>query len=296
MKKTSPQIKNIMNEQLSISASYPLKARHYDYKHFSYPWHFHPEYEIIYVKESTGTRFVGDSIDRYGSGDVLLLGSNLPHYLSSDDCYMNPEESRRVKGTIIQFEQDFMYYSIRNYPHFLKIRKLLEESQHGIYFPEGGSETLIGLLESLPSKAGIDQIITLLQVLHELSEIPSRQVISSPGFERQTITESSRIDKIISYLNQHYTRLVPLEEIASFSAMNPSAFCRFFKSKTGKSFKHYILDMRIAYACKLLLMNDLPISKISSECGFDTLSHFNKCFRKNTGQSPTEYKRLMLNI
>lgn len=296
MKKEITQTRGIMNEQLAISASYPIKARHYDYKHFTYPWHFHPEYEIIYIKESTGTRFIGNNVDSYRDGDVVFLGSNLPHYLSSDESYLNPEERRRVRGTIIQFEQDFMYYSMKNYPHFTRIRNLLNDSLKGLYFPCGCSTKLLTMLEALPAATGINQIIALLQVLQEMSDITERQVISTGETDHRGMSDSSRIDKVISYLNQHYTRLVSLEEVSSFSAMNPSAFCRFFKSKTGKSFKNYIMDMRIAYACKLLLINDLPISKISSECGFDTLSHFNKCFRKNTGQSPTQYKNIMVRI
>ena len=98
----------------------------------------------------------------------------------------------------------------------------------------------------------------------------------------------------ISYLNKNYTRNVSLDEIASFAAMNSSAFCRYFKSKTGKSFKNYILDMRIRFACKLLLMEDISISQLSSQCGFDTLSHFNKTFKKNTGYVPSQYRKSLL--
>lgn len=284
----------MMNEQLPISAEHPIKARHFDYKHFSYPWHFHPQYEIIFVKESYGTRFVGDHVDHYDSGDILLLGSNLPHYLSSDERYLDPKQDERVKGTIIQFEQDFMYYAIAHYPQLLKIRKLLSDSLNGIHFPAGCSAKLAEMIESMPSAVGLDQFITLIQILHEMSETADRQLISRSGLLQASIPDSSRIDKIVAYLNLHYTRTVSLQEIATYSSMNTSAFCRFFKSKTGKSFKQYILDMRIAYACKLLLMNDLNISKISFECGFDTLSHFNKCFKKNMAKSPSQYRAIML--
>ena len=294
MKKGRQATESMMSEQLSISAAYPIKARHFDYKHFTYPWHFHPEYEIIYIQESSGTRFIGNSADRYHSGDILLLGSNLPHYLSSDECYMDPDETRRVKGTIVQFEQDFMCYALKNYPHFIKIKKLLDDSLSGLYFPAGCSARLLELLDALPAATGVAQILGLLQVLHELSEVPSRQIISPTDFQPGAIREGSRIDKIMAYLNQHYTQQIGLNTVSSFAAMNPSSFCRFFKSKTGRSFKSYLLDMRIAYACKLLMTNDTPVSKISTECGFDTISHFNKCFKKNTGQTPTQYKQVML--
>ena len=225
-------MRKMMNEQLPISKSSPLKARFYDYPYFTYPWHFHTEYEIIYVKEGTGMRFVGNNAEKYADGDILLLGSDLPHYMKSDEVYRQEGSTLRTTGTIIQFEKDFMHHAFNYYPHFVKIKNLLEEAQRGIYFPAGCSLRLVDLLESIPVETGV--------------------------------------------------------------AMNPAAFCRFFKSKTGKSFKNYILEMRIGYACKLLLMGDMNISQISVECGFDTISHFNKSFKKHTGFTPSYYKKMML--
>ncbi|MCD7900581.1 MAG: AraC family transcriptional regulator [Bacteroides sp.] len=287
-------MKNIMNERLSISKSYPLKARFYDYEHFTYPWHFHPEYEIIYIQESTGVRFVGNSKEKFREGDVFLIGTNLPHYLKSDEIFHAGDAQLRVKGAIIQFEKEFMHHSIAYYPHFIKIKHLLDESKQGIYFPAGCSPQLIKLLKTIPLETGIDQITSFLQLLKEMSEITSRQIISTSDAIIDIIHDASRIDKIISYLNKNYNRPIDLYEISSFAAMNRTAFCRFFKRKTGKSFKNYILEMRIGYACKLLLIDDINISQISLECGFDTISYFNKTFKKNTGYTPTEYRKMML--
>lgn len=287
-------MRRIINEQLPISKSLPLKARFYDYQHFTYPWHFHSEYEVIYVKESTGTRFVGNNIEKFRDGDILLLGSNLPHYMKSDETYFDEANTRRVRGTIIQFEKEFMYYSINHYPHFAKVRHLLDESQRGVYFPAGCSLILVDLLDKIPLQQGLEQMISFLELLKEMAETEERQIIATADFASEEPYDASRIDKVISYLNKNYTRSIDLDEISSFAAMNPTSFCRFFKGKTGKSFKNYILDMRIAYACKLLLMDDVTISNISAECGFDTISHFNKTFKKNTGYSPSQYRKMML--
>ncbi|NDV64711.1 AraC family transcriptional regulator [Bacteroides sp. 224] len=283
-------MKKIINEQLPISKSSPLKARFYHYKRFTYPWHFHPEYEIIYVKTGTGTRFIGNSIERYTDGDILLTGPNLPHCMKSDEAYSADDCLLSVKGTIIQFEKDFMQHAINHYPHFIKIKTLFEESQRGVFFPSPHSSKLKALLDSIPQEKGIDQITSFLQLLKLMSETNSRQIISTSDYTYHIPFDVSRIDKIIAYLNKHYTRRIDLEEISSFAAMNPTAFCRFFKGKTGKSFKNYILDMRIDYACKLLLMEDTNISQVSIECGFETITYFNKVFKEQTGQTPTEYK------
>jgi len=284
----------MMNERLPISKSLPLRARFYDYPCFTYPWHFHSEYEIIYFKEGTGTRFMGNNMDKYTEGDVILIGSNLPHCMKNDEAYHAEQSVLRVKGTIIQFEKDFMLHAINHYPHFIKIKKMLDESQRGIYFPARYSSTLNNLLEIIPVQTGIDQITSFLQLLKEMSEIDTRQIISSADFRNDTIYDTSRIDKVISYLNKNYNRPIHLDEVSSLAAMNPTAFCRFFKKKTGKSFKNYVLDMRTGYACKLLLTDHMNISQVSVECGFDTISHFNKTFKKKTGYTPSQYKSIML--
>lgn len=290
MKSSSRQM---INEQLPISESSPIKARFYDYAHFTYPWHFHAEYEIIYFKEGTGTGFIGNNMESFKAGDFILIGSNLPHYMKNDDAYYADDSCLRTQGTIIQFEHDFMQYSIRHYIQFTKIKKLLDDSQSGIYFPAGCSAKAVELLETIPLTSGIEQILSILHLFKEMTEISSK-IIFPPSEQIEQMQGNSRLDKILAYLNQHYTRHMDLNEIACLAAMSPASFCRFFKGKTGKTLKNYISDMRIGYACKLLALDNMNISQISTECGFDTISHFNKSFKKSTGFTPTEYRKKML--
>src|SRR3970282_2889301 len=149
----------IINERLPISKSSPLKARFFDYEHFSYPLHFHSEYEIIYIKEGTGTRFLGNSITKFQAGDILLIGSNLPHFMKSDDVYHSGNIDLRVKGTIIQFEKEFMYSAINHYSHFVKIKNLFQESQRGIYFAGASFPKLQDLIERIPLENGLNQLM-----------------------------------------------------------------------------------------------------------------------------------------
>lgn len=284
-----------MNEQLTFSKSSPVKARFYDYQHFTYPWHFHSEYEIIYIKQGSGTAFIGNNAQKFKNGDIFLTGSNLPHYLKSDDAYYAEKSPLRAKGTIIQFEKEFMHYSINYYPQFIKIKQLLEESEKGIYFRTGCSDRLIELLDKIPSENGMEQITDILLLLKEMSEISSKKTISSSDFINMHDYDTTRINKILSFINSNYTRNIQLNEIASVAAMNPSAFCRFFKKETGRSLKNYVLEMKVGYACKLLLMDKMSISQISLECGFEAISYFNKTFRKHIGMTPTNYKKMMLN-
>ena len=155
----------IINEKLPISESNPIKARHYDYDRFTYPWHFHSQYEIIYVKESHGLCFVGDCIEKFSAGDVILFGTNLPHYMRSNDIYGSENATSRVQGTIIQFEQNFMQYSFDYYPQFLQIKMLLEESKRGIIFPKQDATRVGELLSGFLSLSGFRQISGLLDLL-----------------------------------------------------------------------------------------------------------------------------------
>jgi len=287
-------MRNIINEKLAISEDSPIRVRHYDYERFSYPWHFHSQYEIIYFSKGRGTRFVGNSVQRFAPGDIVLIGPELPHYMKSDELGKGAENTR-YQGTIVQFEKNFMYHAITHYPQFTRIRKLLEDASKGIYFPIENNAAIRKLMYRLPSRKGIEQFIELLQILKLMAESQSRQFIASVDSENSPVFDYSRIDKILVYLNKHYNRDISLAEIASIAAMNPSAFCRFFKQKTGKSFKAYVADMRVSYACKLILHESMSIAQVSSECGFETISYFNKTFKKHTGHTPTEYKSWMLN-
>ncbi|MDR1784040.1 MAG: AraC family transcriptional regulator [Dysgonamonadaceae bacterium] len=285
----------IMNEKLPISEANPIRPRYYDYDHFTYPWHFHSQYELIYVKESTGLCFVGDRIEKYSAGDLIFFGSNLPHYMLSDDSYHAGNRELRVKGTIIQFEKDFMIYSIEHYPQFMQIKTFLEESKRGIFYRKPDCEQIIDLLENFPNFKGFEQIANMLLLLQKMALYSRRQVLASPlYYESFPTLGNKRIEKIISFINGNYTRDINLTEIASMAAMNPSAFCRYFKKSTGKTYIQYVTDIRIGYACKLLVLNKLNISQICSECGFDSVSNFCRIFKQSTGFTPTRYQQNIL--
>jgi len=291
-------MRNIMSEQLPITEDNPIKARYYDYDHFTYPWHFHSQYEIIYVKESFGVSYVGDHIEKYESGDLVFLGENLPHYMQSDDIYKMGNKELRVKGTIIQFENEFMSYSIQHYPQFKQIREFLDRSKRGVLFPRVKCPEIIRLMEEFPQYDGFQQILSLLLLLQKMATYKNKMYMASPlYYETFPILGDKRIEKIIAYINNNYTNHdICLEDMAAKAAMNASAFCRYFKQQIGKSFIQYINDMRIGYACKLLMLKQMNISQIALECGFESVSHFNRMFKKSTSLSPSQYQSQILEV
>lgn len=284
-----------MHEQLSIHEKNPVIARFYDYDRFTFPWHFHSVFEIIYVTESTGQRFVADSMESFYPEDLILLGHNVPHYMRSAPEYDAGNDKLRVKGVIIQFEKDFMAHAIQQYTELRHVKLLLEKSERGIHFPASGNNEITSCIKKLPTLNGVDQITHLLQLLDKMALDTNKRVLGSAQFNNSlSLFTNNRMEKVLSYITFHYTEDISLENTASLVAMNTTAFCRYFKEKSGKTFMEYILELRVGYACQLLLSNSMDISQLSMECGFNTISHFNRIFKRITNLTPSEYRKQFL--
>lgn len=283
-------MKKLINEQLAITRTNPIKARLYDYPRFTYPWHFHSEYEFIFIEKGRGQCLAGDSIADYSEGDGILFGSNLPHCMQTlpEDA---ADERFRVQGAIIQFEKDFMQYSFSHYIQFNSIRNLLEEAQQGICFPLKEHADIARTVRLIPHTEGVEQVIHILTLLQALSALPRKRLIASPNYSPAASSFSDKkVGKVIAYLSKRYTQDVSLPEIASFVAMSPASFCRYFKANTGKTLTRFIHEMRIGYACKLLSSDTMNVSQISAVCGYDSITPFNRHFKEITGMTPTQYK------
>ncbi|MDO4164472.1 MAG: AraC family transcriptional regulator [Bacteroides sp.] len=284
-------MKKIMNEKLQISESNPIRARYYDYERFTYPWHFHNQYEIVYVEAGFGLGFVGDCIEKFADYDIFLMGASLPHFLRSDDVFGSGQTDLRVRGVNIQFEENFMQYSFEHYPQFVQVKNLLKESKRGILFPASGNDEVRERMAHYPDLTGVAQIVGLLDLLSVMAASTSKRLLASPYYyEKFPTFGNSRADKILSYINSNYTRALRLEEVAEKAHMNSTAFCRFFKEATGKTFLQYVNDMRIGYACKLLAIDEMEISQVAVECGFDSASYFNRAFKQSLQLTPTQYR------
>ena len=287
--------KNMMHELLNINEHVPVIARFYDYERFTYPWHFHREYEIIYFAEGEGHRFVADNMEAILPGDIILMGSGVPHYMRSSEKYYANDASLRINGTIVQFAHNFMSYAISNYTDMKPIRELLKIADRGVHFPAPGNAELIGKIMELPMLKGIERIVRLLLLLDKMAHFPRQRILGTPHFNLPNFPYTGhRMEKVLVYMNRRYTENIDLNDIARIASMNTSAFCRYFKGKTGKSPVNYIQELRIGYACKLLTSSHLDILQICIECGFNTPSFFNKIFKRSTGLTPAEYRKQFL--
>ena len=280
----------IMHEHIDFPGRSPVKVKMREMPHFTYPWHFHPEFEILYVIEGSGTSFVADSIEEFQSGDLALIGSNLPHFWRSDEIYLNSGGNLKIKYIVIQFPYDFLKEEIANYPEYHPIGKLFERAAQGIRFSLGFVHKISKKLIKISNHSGFERIILLQELLQELANTNDYKLLAGELYHHGGHNFTNlRLTKVMQFLNTNYQRKIELENVAEIANLHPAAFCRFFKEKSGKSLSEYVNDLRIGYACRLIIDGKLSVSQISFESGFNNLSNFNRTFKKHTGFTPTNY-------
>jgi len=281
----------IMYEQVSFAPNTSLKVKWDDFPHFTYPWHSHSEYEIVYVLKSYGKRFVADNIDNFSDGDLVMLGSNLPHFWKSDEVFFSETDNHRVNAIVVQFQKDFFEYEIENYPEFHPIKQLLKRSLRGIKFHPEFSNRIGKELKKLLKRKDMERVLFFLKILDKMSRTDQYSLLASDFYQIENYDVSNgRLDKIMHFINQNYQRKILQEEIAAKVGMSTAAFCRYFKEKTSKTFICFVNEMRVAYACKLLIRGGMSVSQICFECGFNNLANFNRSFKKITGKTPSSYQ------
>lgn len=279
-----------MHEQIDFPGRSAVKVKLREMPHFTYPWHFHPEFEILYVIDGSGTSFVADSIEEFQSGDLALIGSTLPHFWRSDEKYLNSGGKLKVKYVVIQFPNDFLRDEIMNYPEYHLIGGLLERASKGIRFSADFARGIENKIIKLSKSNGFERIIQLQELLQALAKTDQYKTLAGELYQHENLTFTNfRLTKVLQFLNTNYQRKIELETVADIANLHPAAFCRFFKEKTGKSLSEYVNDMRIGYACRLIIEGKMSVSQISYESGFNNLSNFNRTFKKHTGYTPSNY-------
>lgn len=267
--------------RLSPSSSWVLFERRSE--RFDFTWHFHPEYELTLITEGTGIRYVGDSIEPFLPGDLVLLGPNLPHTFASTATQACAE------AVVAQFRSDFLGPAFFDVPNWTPIAALLDRSRRGLLFPAVESD-LAAAVRGLVDRAEPARTIGLLDLLLRLVGLPA-QPLAGTGYTRlpQESTRT-RIDAVCRYLQLAYTRPVDLREVASVAHLSPAAFSRFFHQTMGRTLTAYLNEVRLDACCRLLAGTDLPITEIATRCGYQNLSYFNRCFLRANRVRPREYR------
>ncbi len=254
-------------------------------------WHCHAEVELVLFHRGSGTQFVGDSIRRFKAGDVVLIGANLPHYWHYDhEDYATHAEF--PYATVIHFSDNFWGDRFLNLPENKGIKNVLERAKRGIFLEERLKEKVADLIEKLYHAEGSYRLILLMESLQIASQSDDCNLLASMGFRYETSdTENERINTIYTYTLQNFRNKISLEEVASMAGLAPTSFCRYFKSRTGKQYSRFLLEVRVGYACKLLLNGHLTLKQICYESGFNNFTCFYEKFKLLTGSSPSNYQK-----
>ena len=248
-------------------------------------WHFHPEYEIVYVEAEKGIRHIGDHISKYEGSDLALIGPNIPH--------LNFDYGVRttVDTVVVQMKEHFLGEAFFALPEIASINDLFERAKSGLAF-SGESKKLAGeKLKALSSLTHFDQLITLLQVFQLLAASKETIALNTrPIANVAVLKEQKRLHQIYHFIETHYQQHIDVNEVAKTAHLTTAAFCRYFKKSTHLTFTDFLNQYRINQA-KKLLMQDKNVSDACYESGFENLSHFNKTFKKFTGENPSVFRK-----
>lgn len=267
-------------------------AQKHSYSNFLNVWHYHPELELVYILESTGTRFIGDSIQKFKKGDLVLLGENLPHLWQNDPEYFHKDSGLMAEAYSIHFNKHFAGGDFFSLPEMDPISTLFQTAMQGILFTGPGRDKAASMLPTFIISTGYRKFICLLELLMMLAQETDFELLSSKGFTAPLDSTDGRMGKIYSFTFAHFKQNITLEEVASRVALNPTAFCRYFKGLTKKTYSQFLNEIRIGFACKLLMEGHFNISEVAFESGFNNLSNFNRQFKNKMALSPSQYLKL----
>ena len=266
-----------------------LSVHYNSYPNFLKLWHYHEQLELVVVLKSTGTRFVGDSIEKFNQGEIILLGKNLPHMWLNDKAYFAEDSDLKAEAIAIHFRQEFLGSGFFETPEMKHIDQLFDRARRGIKFKDRNGE-IIAEIKEMVELDDFQRVVKMLEILNLLAGWKDSVQLSSSGFLNTFHkSENNNLDKVYSYVFNNFKKPISLEDVSEIAHMNPSAFSRFFKKISRKTFSRYLNEIRVGYACKMLLEQKYSITDICYESGFNNLSNFNRQFKAITNYSPTEY-------
>ncbi len=258
---------------------------------FEFYWHYHPEHELTFILQGSGERIVGNHIESFTAGDLVLLGPSLPHTWTSFGSDLIPDSCQAL---VVHFRADIFENSLAGMPEFDPIRRLIERSARGIKFSQAVSGEAGREMILLKNKQGLQWLTGFWTLLDGLSKTDEFILLSSPGYSPSLKKQNQeRIDRVFLWLNQHHSGDITLKQAADMVFMTETSFSRFFKKNIGITFNGYLNELRLASACRLLIEHpEKSIPEIGWESGFRSSTHFNRMFKSKSGYSPSAYRRM----
>jgi len=255
------------------------------------PWHYHPDYELIYMVQGSGKRFVGDSVENFQAGDLIFIGPDVPHVWKSDEEYYQGMKGVNTEVIVIQFKNEALGKGFFSLPELKEIKSILDLSNRGLKVLGKTKQCIISEMWKIINLNGIARITSLLEILNYLTHTNEvSPLLAVPYKKMHNDRGSEKLNKVFDFVSSNFQKSIQLDDIAQLANMSKTAFCRFFKLKTTKTFNQYLTDVRVSYACELLMNSDLTIAQIAVASGYNSQSLFNRQFKALKGASPREYQ------
>ncbi|BBO30146.1 AraC family transcriptional regulator (plasmid) [Alteromonas sp. I4] len=261
----------------------------------NHSWHYHPECELTYVVKGEGTRFIGDSVQTFGPGDLIFLGPNLPH------CWTNTQTADSHSSDndflVLQFKPECLGAEFLNSPDAQRLRQLVNDGMRGLKFSGPDVTGIVDKLQSLQRTTGLRRLSEFIYLLDLLCQCRATTPLSSETYVTDTEEfHSGRMEKVMDYVRKHLAYEIKQSDVAELVGLTPQGFSRFFKATTGRTFVSFVNVMRIMEACRLLVTTKEDIIEIAYECGYANLSNFNRRFADLKQTTPREYRNQYSNL
>ncbi len=273
--------------KVQVSADASFAVRRLQSASFGAHLHFHSEFELVLITQGTGKRLVGDTAVDFGPGNLVLLGPNLPHWYRTG----NDPGGLEAQSIVVQFAREFLGKAFLEAPEMARIRQVLESAAGGLEIRGGTRERIAGLMADMPDLTGMKRLLRLLSILHLVADSEECIPLSTPGKAVMPDNDRERINQVYGLVMSRFTEAITLKEVSDHVSMCPSAFCRYFRKKTGKTFSCFLSEVRIAHACKLLIESDRSVTEVCFLSGFNNLSYFNRQFKALKKATPRAFKQ-----
>lgn len=286
----------MVKEKISIQNEEPFRIGIFQDNLEKSTWHYHNHYEISFITEGAGKRIVADSMESFHPGDLVFIGQNLPHVWIADKARF-ALSNRNLEMVYLQFSTAILFPQLLSMPEFSNVRKALEMSERGIQIVGNTLNNVSEIMLQLPYQNGIEQLLNFYRLMDIIGKSTSNIELASEEYLMKKFnTSNKRIEAIHDYFMNNYRNEVNLEELSQLVNMAKGSLCRFFKENSGITLWEYLNHIKIEFACKMLMNNELNIAQVCFDSGFNNLNHFNRQFRKITGITPSSYRKKFSNL
>jgi AraC-like DNA-binding protein len=256
---------------------------------FNPAFHFHPEMELVLIKEGHGRRIIGNKIDPFEKGDMVFIGSNLPHVWLND----NTSGEHRARSVVVHFHKEIFCQEFYDLKESRELARFFDLAARGIQVTGATREKVGRKLDILVRQRGFRRILLLLEILHILATSSDCRCITKNVYNADSSKGEvkDRMSEIYRYVHNNFHKNISLKDVAAIGGLTPQSFCRWFKKSTSKHFFDYLNEVRIFNACEMLIASGAPVAGIAYYCGYNTISNFNRLFKEATGLTPGEFRK-----